>query len=138
MTWVFAKTTTSFILFIAFQYVGLTLSNCASPAMYADATDYSELHYGKEGKGFLMSMANMPPKIALIITGSLTALMLSVIGYRAGIESSPAIVSGIKNLTHFMPIASSALAAVVTLVFNKLTMARVQEIQDQIRRKSES
>lgn len=137
-TWAFAKNIYTFIIMIAFQYVGLTLSNCAGPAMYADATDYSELYYGKEGKGFLMSMANMPPKIALIISGSLTALMLSAIGYEAGIESSPTIVSGIRNLTHFLPIVSSALAAIVTILFNKLTMEKVQEIQAQIRAKAGS
>lgn len=135
-TWAFVKNTTSFIALIVLQYVGMTLSNCAGPAMYADATDYSELHYGKEGKGFLMSMANMPPKIALIIAGSLTALMLSTIGYEAGIESTPAIVSGIKNLTHFIPIVSSVLAVIVTMMFNKLTMEKVQDIQAQIRAKN--
>lgn len=138
VTWAFVKDTTSFIALIVLQYVGMTLSNCAGPAMYADATDYSELHFGKEGKGFLMSMANMPPKIALIISGSLTALVLSAIGYEAGVESTPVIVSGIKNLTHFIPIVSSALAVIVTLMFNKLTMEKVQEIQAQIRAKAEN
>lgn len=135
--WIFAKDTTSFIFFIVFHYIGMTFSNCAGPAMYADATDYSENQFGKEGKGFLMSMANMPPKIALIITGSLTALMLSSIGYYAGIESTPEIISGIKKLTHFMPAITAGLALIVTVLFNKLTIAKVQEIQKEISEKAQ-
>lgn len=134
--WAFAKNTGLFIGIIVFHYIGHGLTTCASPAMYADATDYSENIHGKDGKGFLMSMANLPPKIGLIITGSLTALILSAIGYKAGIAATPEIVSGIKNLTHFMPAGAYVLALAVIVLFNKLTVSKVQEIQKEISEKS--
>lgn len=134
--WAFSANTVSFVVMVALFYIGQAFANSASPAMFADATDFSELHFGKEGKGFLMSMANMPPKIALIITGSLTAAVLGVIGYKAGVASTPEIVGGIKNLAHFMPMFAYVAAFLIILFFNKLTINKVQEIQKEIQEKS--
>lgn len=130
--WLLIDSSMLFTVIIGGSYIGYAMSMSASPAMFADATDYSELKYGKKGKGFLMSMANMPPKLALIITGTLTGWVLTAIGYEAGIAASPEIISGIRNLTHFMPGIACILGIIVILMFNKLNMSKVQEIQDKI------
>lgn len=135
--WLVIDSSLMFTVIIGGSYIGYAMSLSASPAMFADATDYSELKYGKQGKGFLMSMANMPPKIALIITGTLTGWVLTGIGYEKGIASTPEIVSGIRNLTHFMPGIACMLAIGVILAFNKLNMKKVQEIQLEIAQKNQ-
>lgn len=138
IAWAVVKDAMMFTWIVGASFIGYAFVNSASPAMFADATDYSELKYGKEGKGFLMNMANMPPKIALIITGTLTGVVLSVIGYAPGIESTPQIISGIRNLTHFMPAVACMIGIVMILSFNKLTKERVHEIQNEIAENSKA
>lgn len=127
-----ATSALAFTIIVGIAFVGLSITVTTSPAMFADATDYSELKYGKEGKGFLMSLANLPPKISLIIAGVITGAILSAVGYVPGMAPTPELIIGIKAIVHIVPAVSCLIGIAIIMKFNKLTVSKVQEIQDDI------
>lgn len=129
----FAKDAIIFTIIVGMGFIGISFSASIGPAMYADTVEYGEWKTGKNARGFIMGMANMPPKIGLIITGSLTAFALSSMGYVAGKPATPELINGLKLLIHILPAVSAAIGLIVTLLFNKLTVSRVQQIQEEIR-----
>lgn len=134
--WAFATTAWSFIILVGLSFIGIAFTHSASPALFADASDYSEWKTGKNAKGFIMGMANLSPKIALIFTGTLTGILLSAIGYVANQPATPEVASGIKNLMHFMPAGFAGLGIVIMLVFNKLTITEVKKIEHKLSTKA--
>lgn len=127
--WMFANSTWSFIILAGLSFVGIAFTHSTSPALFADASDFSEWKTGKNAKGFIMGMGNLSPKIALIFTGTLTSAALAAIGYVANTPATPELVSGIKNLMHFMPAGFAGLGIVAMMLMNKLDRTRMAEIE---------
>lgn len=130
--WLFAHNSMSFIVLVGLSYMGISICSSASPAMFADSCDYGEWKTGKSARGFIMSMANMPPKIALITTGSFTGFALAAMGYVANKPASPELVEGIRNLIHLLPAGAALVGIIVVALFNKMTVAKTQEMQREV------
>lgn len=130
--WFFAANSMTFIALVGLSYIGISICTSASPAMFADACDYGEWRTGKNARGFIMSMANLPPKIALITTGSFTGFALAALGYVPNAPASPELVAGIKNLIHLVPAGAAIIGFVVVSLFNKMTVEKTQELQKEV------
>nr|WP_278308381.1 MFS transporter [Oxobacter pfennigii] len=136
--WAFAKDAMTFAVMIGISYIGVAFCTSSSPAMYADASDYGEWKTGKSARGFIMGMANMPPKLGLITTGTFTGFALSAIGYVAGAPSTPELVSGLRNIIHMLPAIAAIIGLIVMTLFNKLTVPEVIKIQQEISARNEA
>lgn len=130
--WLFAHDSMTFTILVGISYMGISFASSASPAMFADTCDYGEWKTGKSARGFLMSMANMPPKVALIATGAFTGFALASMGYVPNAPASPELMEGIRNLIHLVPAGAGLIGIIVMSLFNKLTVQKVQKLQKEI------
>lgn len=131
--WLIAHDAISFTILVGISYFGISLCASAAPAMFADASEYGEWKTGVNAKGFLMSLANLPPKVALIVIGGFTGYALAAMGYVPNKPASPELVVGIRNLIHLVPVGASLVGLLSVLFFNKLTVDKVQKMQEEIR-----
>ena len=128
----FARTAVSFIVFLSIVTVGGCFTTVVQGALFSDATDYGEWKTGKGAQGFLMSITNIANKIGLAVTGGLTGFGLAAIGFEAGMEATPALADGLRSLMHLVPIGFCLVALIIVAFFNKLTIPKVNQIQQEV------
>lgn len=128
----------TFIVIFDIGFFGMAIANSVSIALTSEATLYSELKNNKEVKGFLMTMAIIVPKVSQFISASVIGFGLAGIGYAAGKPMTPDQIVGFNQIFNLVPAAFLALGIIALLTLNKLSTAKVNEIQEMIKAKQQS
>lgn len=118
-------------------YVGYSFSNTLSTAMYTDVVDYGEVKYGVNARAIYFSMYQMSIKIAAICSTGIAGFGLAFIGYQAGMEPTPRVISGINFICLALPIALCAASVLLLLLYN-LSDKRMEEIRRILAEKHEN
>lgn len=130
-----APVASTYIVLISIGYFGMGWSNANAIALTSDGAVYSEWKSGKEVKGFMMTISMIVPKIANIIVGSIVGFGLASIGYVANTDMTPETVSGMIKLVNLVPIGFLVLGILLILFINKLSPAKMNEIQLELQAK---
>ncbi|HHX03434.1 MAG TPA: MFS transporter [Tissierellia bacterium] len=130
LAWMFAKTAWVFIIINGIAYFGYAISTSTIGALYSDTCDYAEWKTGKSARGLIMSMSGIPPNIGIFLSSLILSLGLTAIGFQAGMDSTPSLVSGFNTLINLVPAGLMLLGALAVL-FYSLTNTRVQQIQQE-------
>lgn len=109
---------------------------CTSLAMqlglFQDCAVYSEYKSGKDVKGFVMALMNMPVKIGILVKNSIISSTLVRIGYSAVATDTSAYGPAFNRLFLFTPALICIIAVVVNLVLYGLNEEKVSEMQAEI------
>ncbi|MBF7095625.1 MFS transporter [Alkalibacter mobilis] len=108
-----------------------------SGAVYSDCADYAEWKTGKSAKGIVMSLSAFPIKVAMVISGSVSAYALAAIGYVGGMDPTPAIQSGIAVIATIIP-AVAAVFGFICINFYNLKQEDLKKMKDEIQERQDS
>ncbi len=133
LAYLFARDLITFIIFMGINQIGISFMMGISFAMFSDCCDYGKLKTGKDATPFIMNLSNLSPKLGKIVSSGVIGFSLAAIGYVADMEYTPQLAASIRAILHLVPMVFIALALVITTLFNKLTTARVLDIQNQLR-----
>lgn len=106
--------------------------------MYADTADYSEWKTGRRATGLVYSASIMSTKLGWAIGGSVAALILGWLGYKANEAANPQVLLGLKAMMSVIPVAVGAIALVILFFYplNDPTMSKIKGELDQRRKSS--
>ena len=124
------------LLFTIFILCERTCSNCnysTFVTMYSNCAIYAEYKNGVNTSGLVMSITNIPVKVAVLITGILIPAVLSMTGYDAAMTVIPETVkTGLTNAITIIPaICYCGAFLIITFCF-KLSGKEVARMQDEI------
>jgi len=104
--------------------------------MYADTADYSEWKTGRRATGLIYSASIMSTKLGWAVGGSLAALMLGWLGYKANEVADLQVQLGLKAMMSVIPVAVGVIALVLLFFYqlNDTTMARIKTDLDERRK----
>lgn len=111
----------------------LVISMCAgivTPllwSMYADITDYSELKTGRRATGLIFSSSSMSQKLGWSLGGALAGWLLGYFGFKANVEQSHEVLTGIRLMLSVLP-ALGALLSVAFISFYPLSEKNMEDI----------
>jgi glycoside/pentoside/hexuronide:cation symporter, GPH family len=86
-------------------------------SMYADSADYSEWKNGRRATGLVFSAASMSQKFGASIGIYLVSLLLSIYGYKAGVDQTPITQQGIRMMLSIYPAIGALLAAFFMFIY---------------------
>ncbi len=123
-------------LFTAFILLERTCSNCnysTFVTMYTNCAVFAEYKNGVNTSGLVMSITNIPVKVAVLITGILIPGVLSMTGYESTMTVVPeAVKSGLTNAITIIPaICYCGAFLIITFCF-KLSGKEVVRMQEEI------
>ncbi|MCC8163629.1 MAG: MFS transporter [Lachnospiraceae bacterium] len=126
----------SVLLFTIFILCERTCSNCNFSTfltMYSNCAIYAEHKTGVNNSGLVMSISNIPVKVAVLITGVLIPTVLAVTGYEAGMEVIPqAVKTGLTNAITLIPSGCYLFAVLVITFAFRLSSADVARMTEEI------
>lgn len=126
----------SVLLFTIFILLERTCSNCnysTFVTMYSNCAIFAEYKNGVNTSGLVMSITNIPVKVAVLITGILIPAVLSFTGYDAAMTTVPeAVKSGLTNAITIIPAVCYCGAFLIVTFCFKLTGKEVARMQDEI------
>lgn len=99
---------------IVFVFLGITqcLYSATGPlvsAMLAETVEYSEVKTGKRCEAIVFGGQTFASKLAIAAAGALTGILLSVIGYHANADQTPATLTGLFIIISILPALGSLL-----------------------------
>ncbi|MDN5331442.1 MAG: hypothetical protein PWP45_667 [Tepidanaerobacteraceae bacterium] len=100
-----------------------------------DTAEYGKWKTGKDLTAFIMSMSAMPIKIGVALSGAVVGYGLAMIGYNPLAEPTEGLIKGIINLIALVPISCGLMAALIFILFYRLTDVKVMEIMSANQRK---
>jgi GPH family glycoside/pentoside/hexuronide:cation symporter len=103
-------------------------------AMYADVADYYEWKFKRRATGLVISGIMFAIKFGIAIGGFLTLRLLAAYHYVPNQVQSPEAVKGIKLLFSVIPAALSLIYGVI-LIFYPISEARLQKIEEDLKRR---
>ena len=77
----------------------------------------------------------VPVKVSVILKSVIVAVAFAAIGYKAGMDITPALQEGLINAYIIVPAIIPLLGAVSILFFYKLNPKKVEEMQKEIQRR---
>lgn len=122
----------TFIAFCCLAYLGGGLMSAVSISMYADGALYSRWKTGRAITGFLMSMANIAPKVGQLVASLTVGLSLTSIHYVAGMTLTEAAKYSLHCFITLVPTFFLACGTVTMILLNKLTRKEMHYIQREL------
>ena len=113
---------------IGFMLVLVTVS-------LADVVDYGEYKFGTRNEAIIFSMQTFVVKLAGAVSGFISGVGLTAIGYVANQDPSPATVSGMQVLMIVVPAVLAILTYIIYLLCFKLRGEYLEEVKSAIRAK---
>lgn len=121
--------TISMVSVLVIGYVGFSFGGTLSTAMYTDVVDYGEVKYGVNARAIYFSMYQMSIKIAAIFSTGIAGFGMAIIGYQAGMEPTPQVISGINFICLALPAVLCAASILLLLLYN-LSDKKMEEIRE--------
>ena len=103
-----------------------------SMACYNDCAVYSEWKTGQDVKGFIMSMLNIPVKLALLLRSVVVTAVIVSLGYTAGAPVTETILQGFNNAYMLYPAIMGIASMLVMIVGYRMKESRVAEMIQEI------
>ena len=103
--------------------------------LYIDTAIYHEYRTGKNALAFIVGLMAVPVKVSVILKSVIVAVAFAAIGYKAGMDITPALQEGLINAYIIVPAIIPLLGAVSILFFYKLNPKKVEEMQKEIQRR---
>lgn len=107
---------------------GSGLSLGVTTVAIADCIDYGELKFGARNESIICSAQTFLMKLAQAVSGLLTGVGLSLVGYVPNVQQSASAITGIRVLTCIVPIIFVILSLAIYRKFYKLKGARLQQL----------
>ena len=128
---------TSYVAVIAccaFLFFGSGLSLGTTTCCIADVIDYGELKFGKRNESVTCSAQTFLMKAAQAVTGLLSGVGLSVIGYNAANAGHQAAgtILGIRILTFVIPVVLCVISFLIFKHVYKLKGEKLNEMTEQV------
>lgn len=112
--------------------IGITNSGSnVCTGMLSDCIEYGDWKYGIREEGVTYSYMTFGVKLATAVTGAITVLLLSAVGYVAGAEQTEATKSGINVIVNLIP-AACIFISIIPLLFYKLDDKKVTKIREEL------
>ena len=122
--------TTMFIVFMAVAFFFNSMIGTVVTAMTTDTVIYTMWKDGKNARGFIMSMLNIPIKFGSMIKSIILPVGLSAIGYVAGQAASPAVAKGLSGIMCLASGICVLLSCVIIFCGYHLTEKKVTELTE--------
>lgn len=103
------------LIFIGRAFSGLDASLLS--ALYGDLGDYYYWKSGYRLNSFYVSMSSLISGLAMTFMATITATVLTKIGYSAGVEITPTIAKGLTQLVTLWPGVPLLVAAILFLAY---------------------
>ena len=113
---------------IGFMLVLVTVS-------LADVVDYGEYKFGTRNEAIIFSMQTFVVKLAGAVSGFISGVGLTAIGYVANQDPSPATVSGMQFLMIVVPAILAILTYIIYLLCFKLKGEYLEEVKAAIKQR---
>lgn len=122
------------ILCCAFLFFGSGLSLGTTTCCIADVIDYGELKFGKRNESVTCSAQTFLMKAAQAVTGLLSGVGLSLIGYDANLagHQSAGTILGIRILMFVFPVALCIISFLIFKCGYKLKGKKLVEMTEQV------
>lgn len=125
----------SFIVYAVVSVIASLLASAGSMlsmACYNDCAVYSEWKTGHDVKGFIMSLLNVPVKLALLVRSVLVAAVLASINYVAGAPVTETVLQAFNNAYLLYPAIMGIASLVIMIIGYRLKEADVAKMIEEI------
>ncbi len=126
---VFSDNPTFVIMLACVGYFGYSWGDTINTAILTDISDYTEYKTGASCRAVVFSVYQLAVKISAVVSSSISAFGLQLIGYKAGVEPTAEVVAGLKNLSMFLPAALLVISAVCMFLYN-ISEKQMPEIRE--------
>lgn len=117
-----------FTLLASIAFIGISIPNGITWAFVSDIIDYGEWNSGERKEGTTYSLFNFARKLAQSLSGFLSGIGLSLVGYKAHAVQTSTALLGIKGLLMLYPAVALAIAMLIIGSMYKLTDKKHAEI----------
>ena len=122
--------TTLFIVCMAVAFFFGSMIGTVVTAMTTDTVIYTMWKDGKNARGFIMSMLNIPIKFGSMIKSIILPVGLSAIGYTAGQAASASVAKGISGIMCLASGICVLLSCLIIFIGYNLTEKKVAELTE--------
>lgn len=130
--WALPMNYISFMIVMFIAYIGYAMPDALSVPMYSATVDYGEWKTGKNARGFIMSLINFPIKIAIFVRSVIITAVLTGAGYVANMETTPALVAGVKNGITLYPAIIMLIGLLMLTLLYRITPQSLKKMQEEI------
>ncbi|QHZ45622.1 MULTISPECIES: glycoside-pentoside-hexuronide (GPH):cation symporter [unclassified Bacillus (in: firmicutes)] len=117
-----------FTLLASIAFIGISIPNGITWAFVSDAIDYGQWRTGERKEGTVYSLFNFSRKLAQSLSGFLSGIGLSIVGYVPNAAQKTGTLLGIKAILLLYPAVALSLAMLVLGYLYRLTDQRHAEM----------
>lgn len=121
-----------FTILASIAFIGISIPNGITWAFVSDIIDYGEWKSGERKEATTYSLFNFSRKLAQALSGFLSGIGLSLIGYVPNVAQKASTLVGIKGILTLYPALALTLAMIVIGFLYKLTDKKHAEIIKEI------
>ncbi|GIN64844.1 MULTISPECIES: glycoside-pentoside-hexuronide (GPH):cation symporter [Bacillus] len=110
-----------FTILASIAFIGISIPNGVTWAFVSDAIDYGEWSTGERKEGTVYSLFNFSRKLAQSLSGFLSGIGLSIVGYVPNVAQKAGTLLGIKAILLLYPAVALSLAMLVLGYLYRLT-----------------
>lgn len=137
--YIFGNTLMIFIVIQIFVNFFMQISMSTLTAMFTDTVVYYEWKTGKDARGFIMSMLNVPIKVGALLRGVVLSAGLAAAGYVAEQATYTAeTVKGVSAVMNLYPAACLAACVVIIGIGYRLSDKKIQLMTGEIESRKEA
>ncbi|SPU07837.1 sodium:galactoside symporter [Bacillus licheniformis] len=122
-----------FTILASIAFIGISIPNGITWAFVSDAIDYGEWRTGERKEGTVYSLFNFSRKLAQSLSGFLSGIGLSIIGYVPNAAQKAGTLLGIKAILLLYPAAALTAAILVLGYLYRLTDQKHAEMVAEIK-----
>jgi GPH family glycoside/pentoside/hexuronide:cation symporter len=121
-----------FTILASVSFIGISIPNGVTWAFVSDIIDFGEWKSGERKEGTTYSLFNFSRKLAQSLSGFLSGIGLSLVGYQPNVAQTHGTLIGIKALLCLYPAVALAIAMLVIGLMYKLTDSKHEEIVQEL------
>ncbi|KKB75416.1 glycoside-pentoside-hexuronide (GPH):cation symporter [Bacillus sp. FSL M8-0052] len=110
-----------FTILASIAFIGISIPNGITWAFVSDAIDYGEWRTGERKEGTVYSLFNFSRKLAQSLSGFLSGIGLSIVGYVPNVAQKAGTLLGIKAILLLYPAVALSIAMLVIGYLYRLT-----------------